>query len=190
MGRLANVSDTLRARLRALPDFPDNLPLFDPATAPADPVELFLDWLEAALAAGVRQPHAFSLATVGASADSVPGETGGAPSSRMLILKDVDDDGWQFASSRTSRKGRELTANPQAAMNFYWSELGRQVRLVGPVVELSAKASARDWAERPSADGTPNPAWQLYALRPTELEFWQARADRNHTRHRIQVREP
>jgi pyridoxamine 5'-phosphate oxidase len=105
----------------------------------------------------------------------------------MLILKDLDTDGWQFATARTSRKGRELAANPQAAMNFYWSEQGRQVRLVGPVVELSAEASARDWAERPAADETTNPAWQLYTLRPTEVEFWQASADRNHIRHRYQL---
>ncbi|TFC00804.1 pyridoxamine 5'-phosphate oxidase [Cryobacterium adonitolivorans] len=176
------MNDTLRARLRALPDFPDDLPVFDPSAAPADPVELFLSWFEAALAAGERQPHAFSLATVGAST----GTGAGAPSSRMLILKDLDD-GWQFATARTSRKGRELAANPQAAMNFYWSRLGRQVRLVGPVVELSAEASARDWSERPAADSAPNPAWQLYALRPTEIEFWQASPDRRHIRHRYDL---
>jgi len=172
------VSDILRRRLRALPDFPSDLPGFDPATAPADPTELFLGWLDEALAAGVRQPHAFSLATVAAS---------GAPSSRMLILKDLDEDGWQFATARTSRKGRELAENPRAAMNFYWSELGRQVRVVGSVVELSAEASARDWAERPAADAAPNPAWQLYAVRPTEVEFWQASADRHHIRHRYDL---
>jgi len=169
------VTDTLRRRLRALPDFPADLPTFDPATAPADPAELFLLWLDEALTAGVRQPHAFSLATVG--------ETG-MPSSRMLILKDLDAQGWQFATARTSRKGRELTENPRAAMNFYWSAQGRQVRVVGTVVELSADASARDWAERPAADPTPNPAWQLYAVQPAEVEFWQASADRRHIRHR------
>ena len=172
------MSESLRSRLRALPDFPADLPAFDPEAAPADPGALFLAWLDVALAAGVRQPHAFSLATVAAS---------GAPSSRMLILKDLDEDGWQFATARTSRKGRELTENPRAAMNFYWSELGRQVRVVGAVVELSAEASARDWAERPAADAAPNPAWQLYAVRPTEVEFWQASADRHHIRHRYDL---
>ncbi|MGY4858178.1 pyridoxine/pyridoxamine 5'-phosphate oxidase [Cryobacterium sp. AP23] len=169
------MTESLRTRLRALPDFPEDLPRFDPAAAPADPAELFLAWLEEALAVGVRQPHAFSLATV---------NTGGVPSSRMLILKDLDADGWQFATARTSRKGRELAENPRAALNFYWSELGRQVRVVGSVVELSAEASARDWAERPAADAAANPAWQLYAVRPTEVEFWQASADRHHIRHR------
>jgi pyridoxamine 5'-phosphate oxidase len=172
------MSDSLRHRLRALPDFPADLPSFDPETAPAEPAELFLIWLDEALAAKVRQPHAFSLATVGGS---------GPPSSRMLILKDLDDDGWQFATARTSRKGRELTENPWAALNFYWSALGRQVRVVGSVVELSAEASARDWAERPAADASPNPMWQLYAVRPTEVEFWQASADRHHIRHRYDL---
>jgi pyridoxamine 5'-phosphate oxidase len=175
-GYARRVSESLRARLRALPDFPDELPHFDPAKAPADPALLFIDWLDAALAAGVRQPHAFSLATVDAA---------GQPSSRMLILKSIDASGWQFASSRASRKGLELAGNPRAAMNFYWAEQGRQVRLAGPVVELSAEASAADWAARPATDGSANPDWRLYALLPVEIEFWQASADRNHVRHRI-----
>lgn len=174
------MSDALRRRLRSLPDFPDDLPEFDPAAAPQDPARLFLAWLDEALAAGVEQPHAFSLATAG---------PGGQPSSRMLILKNLDEDGWHFATSRSSRKGRELAANPYAAMNFYWPRLGRQVRVTGPVVELSAGASAADWLARPGADSSTNPEWQLYALRPLELEFWQARRDRRHIRHRIAVTE-
>ncbi|TFB73361.1 pyridoxamine 5'-phosphate oxidase [Cryobacterium glaciale] len=183
------MTDSLRRRLRALPDFPADLPRFDPATAPADPVALFLDWFDHALAAGVPQPHAFSLAT--------STETG-LVSSRMLILKNLDPaadslagtalagsfGSWQFASTRGSRKGRELAANPHAAMNFYWATLGRQVRVVGEVFLLSAEASALDWAERPGADGRANPDWQLYTLRPTEVEFWQASPDRHHIRHR------
>jgi len=170
------MSDSFRRQLRALPDFPANLPGFDPATAPADPAELFRRWLDEALAAGERQPHACSLATVDGS---------GQPSSRMLILKNIDDDGWHFATARTSRKGRELSANPRAALNFYWPSLGRQVRVAGSVVELSADASARDWAERPRADGNGNPDWQLYAIRPAEIEFWQASHDGQHIRHKF-----
>ncbi|MCU1516200.1 MAG: Pyridoxamine 5-phosphate oxidase [Pseudarthrobacter sp.] len=170
------MSESFRQMLRALPDFPDNLPEFDPGTAPADPAELFKLWLDEALAAGVLQPHACSLATA---------DGNGQPSSRMLILKDIDDGGWHFATSRTSRKGRELTANPRAALTFYWPQQGRQVRVAGPVVELSGEASAADWHARPAADGSNNPEWQLYAVRPTELEFWQARHDRRHIRHRF-----
>ena len=170
------MTSEFRAQLRALPDFPENLPDFDPDSAPQDPVQLFRLWLSEALAAGVRQPHAFSLATA---------DAGGRPSSRMLILKDINGDGWQFASARSSRKGRELAENPNAAMNFYWPELGRQVRVAGTVVLLSAEASAADWDARPASDGSPNPAWQLYALQPREIEFWHARADRRHIRHRL-----
>ncbi|MDN4646110.1 pyridoxine/pyridoxamine 5'-phosphate oxidase [Arthrobacter sp. PsM3] len=169
------MSESLRQYLRALPDFPELLPDFDPAGAPADPAELFRQWLDEALAAGVPAPNACSLAT----ADEL-----GRPSSRMLILKDIDDDGWHFATSRASRKGRELSANPQAALNFYWQQQGRQVRVAGGVVELSAAASAADWHARPGANGSDNPDWQLYALRPREIEFWQARHDRRHLRHR------
>ena len=187
------MSESLRRRLRALPDFPDLLPGFDPATAAADPVALFLEWLEHALAAGVAQPHAFSLATA---------PIDGLVSSRMLILKNVESGfdpaesaalevspaggfgAWQFASTRGSRKGRELAANPHAAMNFYWADLGRQVRAVGAVSLMSAEVSAQDWEERPGADGRANPDWQLYALHPTEVEFRQASPDRHHIRHR------
>ncbi|MCB5282071.1 MULTISPECIES: pyridoxamine 5'-phosphate oxidase family protein [unclassified Arthrobacter] len=169
------MSETFRQLLRGLPDFPDVLPEFDPAQAPADPAELFRQWFDEALSAGVRQPNACSLAT----ADRL-----GRPSARMLILKDIDDGGWHFATSRASRKGRELAANPEAALNFFWQQQGRQVRVAGGVVELSAEASAADWHARPGADGGENPDWQLYALRPREIEFWQARHDRRHIRHR------
>lgn len=164
--------------MRALPDFPELLPDFDPASAPQDPAVLFRQWLDAAISAGVPQPHACSVATADAA---------GQPSSRMLILKDLDADGWHFATSRSSRKGRELAENPRAAMNFYWAQLGRQVRVSGTVVELSAQASTADWDARPSADGSANPDWQLYALRPAGpagVEFFQARHDRRHVRHR------
>lgn len=168
------MTDAFRSHLRALPDFPENLPDFDPAKAPADPVALFKLWLDEALAAGVLQPHACSLATA---------DGNGQPSARMLILKNIDDGGWHFATSRTSRKGRELSGNPSAALNFYWPQQGRQIRVAGPVVELSAEASADDWQARPAADGSDNPDWQLYAVRPREIEFWQARHDRRHIRH-------
>jgi pyridoxamine 5'-phosphate oxidase len=75
-------------------------------------------------------------------------------------------------------------ANPHAALNFFWQQQGRQVRVAGSVVELSPEASASDWHDRPGADGSGNPSWQLYAVRPREIEFWQARHDRRHIRHR------
>ncbi|WP_311380210.1 pyridoxamine 5'-phosphate oxidase family protein [Arthrobacter sp. ISL-72] len=87
------MSESFRRYLRALPDFPEDLPDFDAAAAPVDPAELFWQWLAVALAAGEPQPHACSVATAG---------EGGQPSARMLILKDIDDDGWHIATSRTT----------------------------------------------------------------------------------------
>lgn len=161
--------------LRALPDFPADLPAFDIEDAPEDPTELFFTWLDDALAAGVLQPHAFSLATVSPE---------GMPSSRMLILKNIEGSEWHFATSRESRKGVDLATNPGVAANFYWPELGRQIRVVGTVTLLSTAESVADWNARPGTDGTPNPAWQVYAIHPTEIEFWQASHDRRHIRHR------
>jgi len=88
--------------------------------------KLFRFWLVEAIQADVREPPAMTLSTVGAE---------GRPSSRVLILKGFSNGGLQFASSRTSRKGRELSATPWAAASFYWRELGRQVRVTGRVLD-------------------------------------------------------
>jgi len=162
------VSQTLRDRLRALPSFVEPLPRFDPSAAPADPLELFADWLEDALATGVEAPHVFTLAT---------SDTAGAVSARVLRLKNLEVGELHFAGSRNSRKGLDLAHNPRAAMTFHWHVRGRQVRFTGPVRELSAEASAADWAERPSTNGPVDAAWQLWALRPVEALFFQAASD-------------
>lgn len=163
----------LSERLRALPAFPETMPVLDVGQAPADPEALFLAWLDDAIGAGVRQPHAMALVTV---------RSDGTPVARTLIVKDVDADGVHFSTHRTSRKGQELAKDARASMLFFWRESGRQVRITGTVRELSAEASQRDWEERPSYTGEPNPDWQLYALEPEEYEFMQARQDRKHPR--------
>jgi len=163
----------LRDRLRALPAFPDDLPVLDPETVPGNPEALFAAWLEEAINSGARQPHAMAFSTV----------TGdGTPVSRTLILKDIDADGYHVSTHSTSRKGVQLAADPRASMLFFWRESARQVRITGEVVALGEEISQRDWQSRPSYDGEPNPDWQVYALQPTEFEFMQAREDRNHTR--------
>ena len=134
--------DDLRDRLRALSVFEGELPDFDVGRAPGDPAELFHEWLEAAIDAEVREPHVMTLSTA-------DGE--GRPSSRVLILKGLDDGRWAFASSATSRKGQEIAANAWAAASFYWSPLGRQVRLRGRVVDAGPEAAARDFLARPPA---------------------------------------
>ena len=134
------MSDELRDRLRSLPTFDGELPEFDPATAPEEPAGLFLDWLNDAIDRGVSEPHAMTLSTV---------DGYGRPDSRVLILKGVEHGRLQFASSRTSRKGRQLTGVPLAAASFYWREIGRQVRVRGRVAEGTREDAARDFLARP-----------------------------------------
>jgi pyridoxamine 5'-phosphate oxidase len=99
-----------------------------------DPLLLFLDWLRDAETTEPNDPNAAALAT--ATAD-------GVPSVRMVLVKQVDQRGFCFYTNASSRKGRELAANPKAALCFHWKSLGRQVRVEGPVVELpSADADA------------------------------------------------
>lgn len=162
------MSESLRNRLRALPSFVQALPPFEPSAAPADALALFAEWLEDAIATGVEAPHVFTLAT---------SDTDGAVSARVLRLKDLEAGELHFAGSRTSRKGHDLADNPRAAITFHWHARGRQVRFTGPVRELSAEASAADWAERPSTGGSADAAWQLWALRPVEALFFQSASD-------------
>jgi pyridoxamine 5'-phosphate oxidase len=121
----------LRARLRALTTFPEELPTFDVARAPGDPAELFLGWLEDATATGVPAPHAMVVATAGPD---------GRVRSRNVLLTDVDAAGWHFSTHRSSPKAVDLASRPYAAMTFFWSTLGRQVRLTGPVTNLGPEA--------------------------------------------------
>ena len=88
-----------RPRLRALPVFDTEPPMFDASSAPDDPVELIAEWLELALASGVPQPHAVTLVT--ATPD-------GAPSSRTVILKDLTAEGLWVATPSDSPAGRDL----------------------------------------------------------------------------------
>ena len=159
--------------LRSLPTFPSELPTLDPAAAPEDPADFFLDWLREAIDSGERQPNAMTLTTVGVD---------GVPASRTLIVKDLDERGLHFSSSRSSRKAEHLRAHPVAVMLFFWRPLGRQVEVTGRVRALDAETSAADWRERPSYDGVDNPDWQVWVLQPTRWEFMQATHDRRHVR--------
>jgi pyridoxamine 5'-phosphate oxidase len=105
----------------------------------SDPLEQFRSWF-AETASVLEMPQAMALAT--ATPD-------GAPSVRMVLLKSHDERGLAFYSHYTSRKGRELDANPQAALLFHWSPLGRQVRVEGRVERVSAAESEAYFATRP-----------------------------------------
>jgi pyridoxamine 5'-phosphate oxidase len=128
--------------------------------ADPDPIRQFRLWFEDAGAAGVRAPEAAAVATASA---------GGAPSVRMVLVKQVDDDGFVFYSNHASRKGRELLENPRAALLFYWDAIGRQVRIEGDVRRMSAGESAPYIRSRP-------PGSQLSALASPQSRVVESRA--------------
>ncbi|MFD4991598.1 pyridoxal 5'-phosphate synthase [Cellulosimicrobium cellulans] len=130
---------SLRERLRALPVLGTDLAGIDVDAAPDEPSALFVAWLEGAIDAGLPAPHAATLSTADAN---------GRVDARTLILKDVDGDGWVFATRADSPKGVALAQNPNAALTFFWREHGRQVRVRGPVVPLGAETSAADFLAR------------------------------------------
>jgi pyridoxamine 5'-phosphate oxidase len=175
----------------------------------ADPVAQLQAWLEDARAAGVELPEAMTLATT----------TGdGAPSARMVLLKDAGGRGLSFFTNYESRKGVELAENPRAALVLYWHALGRQVRVEGSVSRLAVAESDEYFDSRPtgsrrSAAASPQsrvigsreeleraaavlgddvlrpPGWGGYLLVPSLWEFWQHRLDRLHDRFRYRPSE-
>ncbi len=110
------------------------------ASVDPDPIVQFRRWFDEAEAAGLPEPNAMTLAT--ATAD-------GRPSARVVLLKGVDARGFAFYTNYASRKGRELAANPRAALVFHWAELERQVRVEGRVERLSEQESAAYFRSRP-----------------------------------------
>jgi pyridoxamine 5'-phosphate oxidase len=104
-----------------------------------DPLRQFEGWFEEARGM-VRAPEAVALATADAA---------GMPSLRMVLLKQFDGAGLAFYTHTSSRKGRELAANPRAALLVYWDPLGRQVRADGPVEQVSPAESDAYFATRP-----------------------------------------
>lgn len=105
-----------------------------------DPIRQFQAWFDQALAANLPEPNAMTLAT--ATAD-------GFPSARIVLLKGLDDRGFAFFTNFESRKGRELSANPRAALVFHWVELERQVRVEGAVGVVSDAEADAYYRSRP-----------------------------------------
>jgi pyridoxamine 5'-phosphate oxidase len=105
-----------------------------------DPFRQFGRWFEAVVECGLHEPNAMTVAT--ADAD-------GRPSARLVLLKGVEDGAFVFFTNYESRKGRELTANPRAALVFPWYALARQVTVVGDAERLAPEASDAYFASRP-----------------------------------------
>jgi pyridoxamine 5'-phosphate oxidase len=112
----------------------------DEKTIDRDPIKQFQMWLDDAFAAKLPLPEAMTLAT--ATPD-------GKPSARMVLLKQVDHDGFVFYTNYNSAKARELDANPYAALVFYWVRLDRQVRIEGSITKTSPEESREYFATRP-----------------------------------------
>ncbi|KAJ7965776.1 NAD(P)H-hydrate epimerase [Quillaja saponaria] len=106
----------------------------------ADPINQFRKWFDDVIAAGLREPNAMSLSTAGKD---------GKPSSRMVLLKGVDKDGFVWYTNYESRKANELSENPHASLLFYWEGLNRQVRVEGSVQKVSDEESERYFHSRP-----------------------------------------
>lgn len=160
--------DGIRDLLASLRVFEGDLPTLDPDDVAATPDVQFVRWLREAVDAGVSEPHAVTVSTADAA---------GRPSARVVVLHDVRDGGWRFATDARSRKATDLAANPRAALLFHWREQGRQVRLAGPARSLGPEASAADFLAR-----SPGSRAAGLATRPGEplgstAELEQAMAD-------------
>lgn len=176
----------------------------------AEPFRRFGAWLEQAVAAGVPEPTAFTLATADAR---------GRPSARMLLLKGFDEAGFVFYTNLESRKAGELAENPHAALCFFWQPLELQVRVEGPVARVGEDEADQYFASRPrgsrigawaSSQSRPlesyeglmarvaeyearfgageiprPPHWSGFRLAPERVEFWRGRPSRLHERERF-----
>jgi pyridoxamine 5'-phosphate oxidase len=179
-----------------------------PDTVDPDPVVQFRRWYDEAVAAGVRQPDAMTLAT--ATPD-------GQPSARTVLMRGIDERGFAFYTNLGSAKGEVLEANPRAALVFHWREMERQVRVTGPVARVRRDDAVVYWESRPrghrlgawaspqsqvmatdaldarladvearfAESDPPLPDfWGGYRVGVDELELWQGRPSRLHDRVR------
>jgi pyridoxamine 5'-phosphate oxidase len=185
----------------------DKSEVLDEKTVDRDPIKLFRNWFDTAIASGSRLPESMTLATA---------TPAGKPSARVVLLKQVDADGFVFYTNYRSAKAKELDENPQAALVFYWVGLDRQVRVEGRVARVSAAESDKYFSTRPresqlgalaspqsevieSREGleerlsalekeyqdreVPRPShWGGYRLKPARIEFWENRPGRLHDR--------
>ena len=171
------------------------------------PLAQFKTWFDQAKTAGVVEPNAMVLSTLGLD---------GFPSSRTVLLKAADERGFSFFTNYDSKKGEEIAANPRVTLLFPWFSLERQIHITGSLIKTSEEESVTYFARRPygsqlgalASDQSdiiadrgvlearlaelkakfpegqvPKPPhWGGYRLVPTHFEFWQGRTNRLHDR--------
>jgi pyridoxamine 5'-phosphate oxidase len=151
----------------------------DESDVDRDPIAQFGKWFDEALKSELREPTAMALATVGGD---------GRPSSRMVLLKGYDARGFVFFTNYESRKGRDLAANRNACLLFFWAELERQVRVEGAIEQASAAESDEYYATRPL--GARIGAWASPQSAPIGKGALMARVAEMGLRHGISPSRP
>lgn len=106
----------------------------------SDPLKQFEGWLKEAIKAEVNEPTAMNIATVNEN---------GRPSGRLVLLKEINEQGFVFFTNYLSQKGKDLSIHPFVALTFFWPELERQVRVEGSVQKLATQQSDQYFATRP-----------------------------------------
>ncbi len=112
---------------------------FNPDETPDTPHQLFIEWLELAIKQNLNEPHAMVLSTT---------DDQGFPNARTLILKNIDEQGWYFAISNNSPKGRQIQQQSHVALTFYWKSLARQIRITGPATTMHDDINHHDFLSR------------------------------------------
>lgn len=204
---MSGAASSLKSRLRDVPVLQGASSDDNFAQLGTTPHEAFEHWLNEAIEAGVKEPHAMTLSTV---------DDMGFPDARVLILKNVDSRGWHFAVKSSTPKGRHIAQNPHVALTFYWPEICRQIRIRGVATQLPEPECREDFSQRPQGskisamaskqseiladvedltqslenaknilDQRPNSVvadWAVYAVEPVTVEFWQGQKSRQHRR--------
>jgi len=115
---------------------------FSTKNLPDNPTDLFMEWLNIAIEKGVSEPPKMVVSTTDITC---------APDARVLILKNITKNKWYFSTSDISKKGEQLQSNNKVALTFYWSELGKQVRIRGVSKKMLEDVNSVDFLERPNS---------------------------------------